>query len=174
MSTPEGTAAHRADAAARPPVRCAVLTVSDSRTAETDVSGPLARRLLSDAGHVVVQHALFRNDEAAVREAVRALIASDTVDVVVLTGGTGLSARDRSVEAVAPLLTRSIPGFGELFRLLSFQEQIGPAAMLSRAMAGTANGVVVVLLPGSAAAVELALTRLLLPELAHLVREARR
>lgn len=174
MTTPEGTAAHRAAAAGRPPLRCAVLTVSDSRTEATDTSGPRARALLEGAGHAVVHTALLRNDEAALREAVRALCTGGTVDVVLCSGGTGLGARDRSIEAVSPLFDKAVPGFGELFRLLSYQEQIGPAAMLSRATAGSVGGVLVLSLPGSTAAVELALTRLLLPELAHLVHELRR
>ncbi len=174
MPLPDGTAAHRASAAARPPLRCAVLTVSDTRTAATDTSGPRACALLREAGHEVVHTALFPNDEARVRAAVAQLVESASADVVLLSGGTGLSSRDRSVEAVTPLFERTIPGFGELFRLVSFQEQIGAAAVLSRAVAGSARGVLIVALPGSQAAVELALTRLLLPELAHIVYDLRR
>ncbi len=174
METPEGTAAHRAAAGQRPPLRCAVITVSDSRTAETDTAGPRARAMLVDGGHVVAHHALLPNDEAAVRALVQQLAARGELDVVILTGGTGLGARDRTVEAVTPLFTRMVPGFGELFRLVSYQEQVGTAAMLSRAVAGCVEGVLVVALPGSLAAVELALSRLLLPELRHLVHELRR
>ncbi len=174
MGLPDGPAAHRGSAAARPPVRCAVLTVSDSRTLATDTAGPRARTLLAEAGHTVLHHALFPNDEPLVRAAVARLIEDGLVDAVILTGGTGLSARDRTIEAVTPLFERTIPGFGELFRLVSFQEQIGSAAVLSRAVAGSARGVLIVSLPGSEAAVELALTRLLLPELAHIVYDLRR
>jgi molybdenum cofactor biosynthesis protein B len=174
MTTPAGTTAHRAEAAERPPVRCAVITVSDSRTIDTDTAGPRARVLLTEAGHVIVEHALLKNDELAVRALVQALCGRTDVDAVILTGGTGLSARDRTVEAVTPLFTKEIPGFGELFRLLSYQEQIGAAAMLSRAVAGSVDGTLVVSLPGSQAAVELALTRLLIPELPHVLRELRR
>lgn len=168
-----GTAQHRA-AAAENAARCAVITVSDSRTAATDESGPLARKLFESAGHSVVHTALLPNVEATVRDEVTALIARDDIDVILLSGGTGLGARDRTVEAVRPLFEKELPGFGELFRWVSFQEQIGTAAILTRALAGTARKHLIVSLPGSKAAVELALTRVLLPELRHLLHEVRR
>lgn len=171
---PSGTSTHRAEGDARPPVRCAIVTVSDSRTAATDESGTLMRSLLEQAGHVVVDYALFANDEPTVREYVRLALQRDDVDAIVLTGGTGLGSRDRTVEAVRPLMEKELPGFGELFRMLSYQEQVGTAAILSRAVAGGANGKLIVSLPGSKAAVELALTRVLLPELRHAIRELRR
>ena len=168
-----GTAGHRASAASST-ARCAVITVSDSRTVETDESGPLARRLIEAAGHTVVHTALLPNVESRVRNEVVALIARDDVDVILLSGGTGLGKSDRTVEAVRPLLEKELPGVGELFRLVSFQEQVGTAAILTRALAGTARGRLVVSLPGSKAAVELALARILLPELRHLLHELRR
>ncbi len=171
---PSGTSTHRAEGDARPPVRCAIVTVSDSRTTATDESGPLMRSLLEQAGHVVVDYALFANDEPTVREYVRLALQRDDVDAIVLTGGTGLGSRDRTVEAVRPLMEKELPGFGELFRMISYQEQVGTAAILSRAVAGGANGKLIVSLPGSKAAVELALTRVLLPELRHAIRELRR
>ena len=171
---PEGTASHRAEGAQLAPIRCAIVTVSDSRTEATDVSGALLRRLLEEGGHSVVEHQLLRNEEEQVRSHVRTLIARTDVNAVFLTGGTGLGSRDRTVEAVRPLLDKELPGFGELFRVLSFQEQIGAAAILSRAVAGGAAGTFIVSLPGSRAAVELALTRILLPELRHVIRELRR
>lgn len=170
----ESTASHRTEAGSRPPVACALLTVSDSRTEATDESGALMQRLVTDAGHRVVAYALLRNDEAAVREHVRALTQRDDVDAVLITGGTGLGSRDRTVEAVRPLFEKEMPGFGEIFRVLSFQEQVGTAAILSRAVAGGVNGKLVASMPGSKAAVELALTRVLLPELAHAIRELKR
>lgn len=151
-----------------------VFTVSDSRTADTDVSGPLIERLLVEGGHAVLSRELLRNDDGPLRAAVESVLARGDVDLLLCTGGTGLGARDRTVEVVRPLLDKELPGFGELFRLLSFQEQIGPAAMLTRALAGAARGTLVVVLPGSQAAVELALTRLILPELQHALRELRR
>lgn len=174
MTTPAGTSEHRSDAASRPPVQVAVVVVSDKRTVETDESGPLARWLLIQAGHTVTGFALLPNDEANTRAHVAALIARDDVDAVILCGGTGLGVRDRTVEAVRPLLEKELPGFGELFRLISYQEQIGAAAILTRATAGGVNGKLIVSLPGSKAAVELALTRVLLPELQHLMHELRR
>ena len=171
---PEGTRAHRADAKRFERLRCAVLTVSDSRTVETDESGPLIRDALAGQGHAIADHALLPNDEPLVRAHVGGWLAREELDVILVTGGTGLGSRDRTIEALQPLFEKEIPGFGELFRMLSFQEQVGTAAILSRAMAGSARGKLIVSLPGSRAAVELALERILLPELAHLMREIRR
>ena len=173
MSESASTTSHRAAAAGRA-ARCAVVIVSDSRTEETDESGPLAMRLIEAAGHSIVHRTLLPNDEARVRSEVTSLAARDDVDFILLSGGTGLGARDRTIEAVRPLLEKELPGFGELFRWVSFQEQVGTAAMLSRALAGAARGKLVVSLPGSKAAVDLALTRILLPELNHLLNELRR
>ncbi|MEA3246390.1 MAG: MogA/MoaB family molybdenum cofactor biosynthesis protein [Gemmatimonadota bacterium] len=170
----ESTARHRDESGKQGPVRCALLTVSDSRTEATDESGALMRRLVKGAGHEVVTQALLRNDEHAVREHVRALTLRDDVDAILITGGTGLGSRDRTVEAVRALFQKELPGFGEIFRVLSFQEQVGTAAILSRAVAGGVNGRLVASMPGSKAAVELALTRVLLPELRHAIRELRR
>jgi molybdenum cofactor biosynthesis protein B len=174
MPLPPGTASHRAEGDALPALRCAVVTVSDTRTVETDESGALIKRLLGEGGFEVADYILLANDEARVREHVRGLIARAGIDAVLITGGTGLGSKDRTVEAVRPLLDKELPGFGEIFRVVSFQEQIGPAAILSRALAGSSNGKLVVSMPGSRAAVELALTRILIPELRHAVRELRR
>ena len=174
MTLPTGTTEHRASGAARVAARIAIVIVSDTRTVTTDESGPLARRLITEAGHVVADFALLPNDEIGTRAHVQSLIARPDVDVVLLSGGTGLGAKDRTVEAVRPLLTKELPGFGELFRMLSYQHQIGTAAILTRALAGGADGTLVVSLPGSKAAVELALTMVLLPELQHVMHELRR
>lgn len=171
---PEGTRAHRADAKRFERLRCAVLTVTDSRTVETDESGPLIRDRLTARGHAITDHALLPNDEPQVRTHVTGWLAREDVDVILVTGGTGLGSRDRTIEALQPLFEKEIPGFGELFRMLSFQEQVGTAAILSRAVAGSARGKLIVSLPGSRAAVELALERVLLVEMAHLMREIRR
>lgn len=173
-ATPEGTAAHRAESNRLGALHCAVLTVSDSRSAATDESGPLARRLLEAAGHHIVLHDLLPNDEARVRALVASWLERGDLHAIIITGGTGLGSKDRTVEAVTPLFEKEIPGFGELFRYLSFAEQIGTTAILSRAVAGSAKGAVVVSLPGSAKAVELAVSRILVPELRHLLREIRR
>lgn len=171
---PAGTTEHRAEAERLGALRCAVLTVTDSRTEATDESGPLARRLLEAAGHEIAIHSLLPNDEPRVRALVQQWLDRGDLHAIVITGGTGLGSKDRTVEAVTPLFEKEIPGFGELFRLLSYQEQIGTTAILSRAVAGSAKGAVIVSLPGSKAAVELALTRILVPELRHLLREVRR
>lgn len=174
MTVPEGTRAHRDDAKRFAHLRAAVLTVSDSRTAGTDESGKLIRTALLGSGHEVLAHTLLPNDEVRVRAQVVEWIARTDLDLIVVTGGTGLGSRDRSIEAVRPLFEKEIPGFGELFRMLSFQEQVGTAAILSRAAAGSANGKFIALLPGSRAAVELAMTRIILPEAGHAIREIRR
>lgn len=173
MSLPDGLQEHRAEAVANV-ARVAVLTVSDSRTEATDRSGPRAAELFRAAGHTVTTRALLPNEEHAVREQLAAWIAEGSTDVILCTGGTGLGSRDRSVEAAHPLMQKELPGFGELFRMLSYQEQIGTAAILTRALAGIAERTLIVVLPGSTAAVELALARILLPELPHLLREIRR
>lgn len=174
MTLPPGTTSHRAEGDALPPLRCAIVTVTDTRTIDTDESGAEIRRLLEAGGHQVTAYTLLPNNEARVRGQVRTLIARPDLDAVLITGGTGLGSKDRTVEAVRPLLEKELPGFGELFRLVSFQEQVGAAAILSRALAGSAGGKLVVSMPGSKAAVELAMTRILLPELRHAIRELRR
>lgn len=154
-------------------VGCFVLTVSDTKTAETDTSGKLIRELLTAAGHRVVDSRIVRDEPAEVARIVRDACARDDVQAVVLTGGTGITSRDSTFEAVEALLDKRLPGFGELFRMLSFQE-IGAAAMLSRAQMGLHARRIVASLPGSPNACRLALERLLIPELGHLLREASR
>jgi molybdopterin adenylyltransferase len=165
-------AEHRSQAGA-PALGFALLTVSDSRDERTDEGGALLAALVGAAGHRVVARDWTRDDVGQIRAAVEASLGLPMVDVVLVTGGTGLSPRDVTLEAIAPLFQKDIPGFGELFRMLSFAE-IGAAAMLSRAAAGLAAGRAVFLLPGSPKALELALTRLILPEIAHLLAQARR
>jgi len=148
--------------------RVFVVTVSDTRTSETDTSGPLGCALLEAAGHVVRGTAIVPDEIEAIGSVVRASVADPETDVVLLTGGTGIALRDVTPEAIAPILDRPIDGFGELFRSLSFAE-IGPAAMLSRAVAGIAQCTLIVALPGSSSAVRLGLEKLLLPELGHLI-----
>jgi molybdenum cofactor biosynthesis protein B len=174
MTIPSGTAAHRTEGDALSALRCAIVTVTDTRTVDNDESGAAIKSLIEGAGHHMADYTLLPNNEARVRGQVRALIARNDVDVVLLTGGTGLGSKDRTVEAVRSVIEKELPGFGELFRMVSFQEQVGTAAILSRAVAGSANGKLVVSMPGSKAAVELALTRILLPELRHAIRELRR
>ena len=148
-----------------------MLTISDTRTAETDASGDAIAQALTSAGHDVVGRRIVRDDPATVREIVRA--ESRNVPVIVTTGGTGLTARDSTYEAISTLLDKRLDGFGELFRMLSY-EQIGSAAMLSRACAGSIGTTAIFSLPGSEAAVRLAMDKLILPEIGHVVRELHR
>ncbi len=164
----EGDAPHQHRSYAPSSVSCSVLTVSDSRTLDDDTSGDLIRDALEKAGHRVVDRAIVPDDAPSVRRAVLRGIERADVDAVLVTGGTGVAPRDVTPEAVAPLLDKRLDGFGELFRMLSFEE-IGPAAVLSRALAGTAGRTLVYVMPGSRAAVRLALERLIVPELAHAV-----
>jgi molybdenum cofactor biosynthesis protein B len=147
-----------------------VLTVSDTRTLETDESGRLAEELCAAAGQAVACRMICPDEPAEVRALVDGACRREDVDAVVVTGGTGIAARDTTHEALAGLYDVAIPGFGELFRLLSFEE-VGAAAMLSRASAGVVHGRAVFSLPGSRAAVRLGLTRLVLPELAHVLAQ---
>jgi molybdenum cofactor biosynthesis protein B len=153
-------------------LRCAVVTVSDTRSLETDSGGQAVVDLLQAAGHAVVIRRIVSDESDQVRGAVCELADRGAIDAVLLTGGTGISSRDRTFETVSELLTKTLPGYGELFRWLSYQE-IGPAAMLSRALGGVRGQTVVLTMPGSPAAVRLAMEKLILPELGHLVREAR-
>ena len=151
-------------------VNCFVLTVSDTRTEATDTSGRAIRELLAAAGHRVEGHAIVRDEPAEVTKVVSEQLSSGDVQAIITTGGTGLTSRDGTYEAISELLDKRLDGFGELFRMLSYRE-IGPAAMLSRAVAGAARGKIVVSLPGAEDAVRLALRELLVPELAHLVQQ---
>lgn len=154
-------------------VAVSVLTVSDSRTLDDDTSGQLIEEGLRAAGHKVASREIVPDEPDAIRAAVARSIETPEVDCVLISGGTGVAPRDSTVEAVTPLLRKVLPGFGELFRMLSFEE-IGPAAMLSRAMAGTAGRTVIFLMPGSRGGVKTALERLILPELTHIVGQLRR
>jgi molybdopterin adenylyltransferase len=154
-------------------VACFVLTVSDSRTPETDTSGRAIADLLEAAGHRVTARDLVRDEPADVMRVLRDQIAKGHARVIITTGGTGITRRDSTYEAVTALLDKRLDGFGELFRMLSFQE-IGPAAMLSRATGGVSGGCAIFMLPGSEAAVRLAVSKLILPELGHLAYELTR
>ena len=151
-------------------VACFVLTVSDTRTEANDTGGQTIRELLECAGHSVSGHAIVKDEAAQVAAAIRERLADQTTQVIITTGGTGITSRDTTYEALTALFTKRIDGFGELFRMLSFQE-IGSAAMMSRATAGVIGRCAVFVLPGSENAVRLAMTRLILPELGHVARE---
>ena len=154
-------------------VPCFVLTVSDTRTLETETSGRTIAELLEAAGHTVAGRAVVRDEPALVQDRVRAEVARGKARAIITTGGTGIAKRDSTYEAVVSMFQKRLDGFGELFRMLSFEE-IGSAAMLSRATAGVIGDRVVFLLPGSEAAVRLAMTRLILPELGHIAAQLSR
>lgn len=160
--------AHKA--AAPVSVACFVLTISDTRTEATDTSGRAIADLLAGAGHTVTSRAIVPDDPARVRTIVGEQLANPAVRAVITTGGTGITSRDGTYEAIDALLEKRLDGFGELFRMLSYDD-IGPAAMMSRATAGTSRGRIVIALPGSEAAVRLAMTKLVIPELGHLVQQ---
>ncbi|SMF82079.1 molybdenum cofactor biosynthesis protein B [Paenibacillus uliginis N3/975] len=151
-------------------ISCMIVTVSDTRTPETDESGQLIKTSLEEAGYSVVKHIIVKDDYDAIRELIYEASSNPTVEALLLTGGTGISNRDSTYEAVSSLLDKELSGFGEIFRYLSFEE-IGAAAILSRAIGGTVGNTAVFSMPGSRGAVRLAMERILLPELRHVVRE---
>ncbi len=165
-----GLAEHRKESPTA--VRFAVITVSDTRDAATDKGGEYLVRAIVDAGHVASQRALVRDDASAIDSAVRGAVVAADVDLVLLTGGTGIAPRDVTTPTVERMFESAIPGFGELFRWLSYKE-IGSAAILSRATAGLVGGKVVIALPGSPKALELAMKEIVLREAGHLVSQAR-
>ena len=154
-------------------VNCAVLIISDSRDARSDESGKLLVEGLKNHGHGVSSFDFLKNDAEAISVKLDELLHQEGLQAIIASGGTGASKRDVTIETVTPLLDKVLPGFGELFRSLSYQE-IGSGAILSRALAGVARGRVVICLPGSVKAVKLALEKIILPEIGHLVREASR
>jgi molybdenum cofactor biosynthesis protein B len=167
------SAEHRALAADRGPVSIALVTVSDSRTAESDVNARYLREVIEAAGHRVASYDLIRDEPAEVNAALERVVERGEAQVILFNGGTGISRRDRTYDALSVRLEKVLPGFGEIFRMLSY-EQVGAAAMLSRATAGVYRGCVVVSTPGSPAAVRLAWEKLLAPELEHLAWEVGR
>ncbi len=154
-------------------VACAVLVISDSRTEATDESGIYIIEKLKEAGHEVLDYALLKNDAGAIKAKIESLTNREDVQVIITSGGTGASLRDVTVETVTPLLDKVLPGFGELFRMLSYEE-IGTAGMMSRAVAGAKNGKIVICIPGSLGAAKTATEKIILPEIGHMVREASR
>ena len=166
------TEEHRHEARSLGPIDCHVVVISDTRTQRTDTSGKVARELIEAAGHRVSGSELIPNEPAAIGESIDRFLAGDS-GCLILLGGTGLGSRDGTVEVVQERLEKTLPGYGEAFRRLSWDE-IGTAAILSRALAGSVGGRILAVTPGSPNAVRTALGRVLLPELAHLVREVRR
>ena len=160
-------------AAASKSLGVAVLTVSDSRSLDDDTSGALIVKLLESAGHEIRSRMIVKDEPTQIDAYIDEVMADSSVMALLVTGGTGVSRRDRTVETLESRFTKTIPGYGELFRWLSYQE-IGPACILSRATGGLVDSLVVLLMPGSRAAVRTAMEMIILPELPHLVREARK
>jgi len=158
---------------ARGPVACAVVTISDSRTIETDTSGQFINQQLTANGHTVMHYQIIKDEPDQLRTVLDSLAANDQCQAIIFNGGTGISRRDSTFDVLDSLLEKRLPGFGEIFRFLSFQE-IGSAAIMSRAVAGVYKGTVIISIPGSPAAAKLAMERLILPELAHMVWEINR
>ena len=151
-------------------INCAVITVSDTRSPETDRSGQLIKELLIEAGHSVVAYTILKDEPAQIQSQLQALGERPDVDAVLINGGTGIAPRDTTYDALEGLLEKTLPGFGEIFRFLSYQE-IGSRAIASRAVAGVYQGKLILSIPGSTGAVKLALQQLILPELIHLVTQ---
>ena len=153
--------------------RCAVVTLSDTRTAETDTSGQLIQKLLREAGHEVAEYRVIRDDPAELEQLLLTLAADERIDVMLTNGGTGIANRDQTIGVVEKMIDQPLPGFGELFRMLSWQ-QVGAGAMLSRATGGITRGKPIFAMPGSSKAVELAMTQLILPQVRHILYELRK
>ena len=154
-------------------VSCAVLTISDTRTEQDDESGRLIRQKLSEAGHRVILHCVLKNETDSIQKKIYELLKEEALQVIIAIGGTGVSHRDITIETIYPILEKKLDGFGELFRFLTYSE-IGTGSIMSRAIAGVARGKVIFCLPGSPEAGKLAMDKIILPELGHLVMEATR
>lgn len=152
-------------------VQCSIITVSDTRTFETDKSGLLIKKILTENNHQIIEHQIVKDDWHSIQTLVKQQVSRPDIEAILLNGGTGIATRDITFEAVKELLDKEMPGFGELFRYLSYVEDIGSASILSRAVAGTCAHTAVFSMPGSSGAVKLAMTKLILPELGHVMRE---
>lgn len=156
------------------PLKCAIITVSDTRTEETDKSGNLIIKKLISEHHIINRRDIVKDDQEKITALIKQVADNKEIDVILMNGGTGISYRDVTYETVKNLLDKELSGFGELFRMLSYQEDIGSAAILSRAIAGVCNHTAVFATPGSSGAVKLAMDRLILPELNHVVNEIKK
>lgn len=152
-------------------VKCLVATISDTRTVETDKSGHLIIDLLQKQGHECVKHVIVRDDQVEIEKIIQHGVEDKQIEAILMTGGTGIAARDVTIEVVERQIEKAIPGFGEIFRMLSYTEDIGSAAMMSRATAGVKKRKVIFAMPGSSGAVKLAMTKLILPEISHIMHE---
>ena len=154
-------------------VKCAVITTSDSRTVVDDESGKFIKQRLTENGHTVTHYTIIKNDAVLIGDEIKRLLDHKDIQVIITSGGTGLSQRDVTVNTIRPLMEKEIEGFGEIFRQLSFQE-IGAGAIMSRAIAGVVKSKIIICLPGSLGAAKLAMDKIILPEIGHMVREATR
>ena len=154
-------------------VSCTVLTISDTRTEQDDESGRLIRQTLSENGHRVISHCILKNEADSIKGKIHELLKEEELQVIIATGGTGVSHKDITTDTIAPILEKKLNGFGELFRFLTYND-IGTASIMSRAIAGVIEGKVIFCLPGSPEAINLAMDKIILPEIGHLVREATR
>jgi molybdenum cofactor biosynthesis protein B len=152
-------------------VSCAVLTVSDTRNKANDKSGKLMIDLLTSSNHEVKVYKIIPDEKEMIQQTIKTVIQNKDIEAVLVTGGTGIAKRDVTIESVQPLFDKELPGFGELFRFLSYELDIGSKSMLSRAIAGVANNRIIFTTPGSSGAVKLAMEKLILPELGHTVKE---
>lgn len=155
-------------------VGCKIITVSDTRDKETDKSGKLMIELLENEGHNIIDYVIVKDEAVPIENEIIGGCNDEDIDVILLNGGTGIAKRDVTIETVQNLLEKEIVGFGELFRMLSYQEDIGSSAILSRAIAGVVKNKAVFSTPGSTGAVKLAMQKLILPEIGHVVRELRK
>jgi molybdopterin adenylyltransferase len=151
--------------------RCMIVTVSDTRNEATDKSGRLIRSFLSEDNHDICEYRIVRDDRVLITEAAQLAVENEEIDVVIFNGGTGIASRDVTIESLTPLFEKEISGFGELFRMLSYTEDIGSGAMMSRAVAGVQRKTAIFALPGSSGAVKLGMEKLILPELTHIVQQ---
>nr|WP_263325428.1 molybdenum cofactor biosynthesis protein B [Neobacillus sp. Marseille-Q6967] len=155
-------------------IKCKVITVSDTRDKDTDKSGKLMMELLEGAGHSIVDYVIVKDEAASIQSEILKACDREDIDVILTNGGTGIAKRDVTIETVQEILDKEIVGFGEIFRMLSYQEDIGSAAILSRAIAGVVKNKAVFSTPGSTGAVKLAMNKLILPEIGHVVREIKK
>ncbi|MUK86844.1 molybdenum cofactor biosynthesis protein [Ornithinibacillus sp. L9] len=155
-------------------VNCMVITISDTRNHDTDKSGTLMKELLEEAGHHVLIREIVTDEFDAIQKQIQAGCENPMIEVILTNGGTGIAKRDVTIEAIKPMLEKEITGFGEIFRMISYQEDIGSAAILSRAIAGVRNSTAIFATPGSSGAVRLAMKKIILPELSHVVREIKK
>jgi molybdopterin adenylyltransferase len=155
-------------------VRCKVITVSDTRDKDSDKSGKLMMEMLEKAGHLIVDYVIVKDETSPIQTEILKGCDREDIDVILTNGGTGIAKRDVTIESIQEILDKEIVGFGELFRMLSYQEDIGSAAILSRAIAGVVRDKAVFATPGSSGAVKLAMSKLILPEIGHVVREIKK